>query len=751
MTNKHNGIAAPIPDPNETEKFLELLGIGKGAVDFRAFSDDRETKRMPSKKITSTFADCQKTLETLNQTGAGIFLIINQTDGKGQKSENIVRVRALFADLDGVPKENIARFPLVPTVIVETSPGKFHAYWVCSGIPLERFKPLQRALAALIGSDASVCDLPRCMRLPGYLHQKDPSAPHLVQIIASDRNANYSSDEIEAMLGSSPPQKPVKRSPATLATARYSLNTGYPDGQRTGALTHLAGVLIRQGLSDDDALEKLTIWNRLNHPPLPEPKIFKTFYNIRQADDRKLTDLQMKLRQFDDRFRLIIPGNMSAIVDEETSKHLKPQAFHDLMSHVTDGDRPVSRTWLKTTHHRYPDVTFDPASEPGGNSKGPDNTEPYNLWRGLAVSPAPGCVELYEKHVLEVICDGDIELFEYVMSWIAHLFQKPTELPEVALVLKGAHGVGKGRFIKPLEVILGTHFIECAQLDQALGRFNGHLADKLLMHANEATWGGNKQQEGALKAMITERQLAYESKYQGIQTLRNYRRVIISSNNNWVVPAAMTERRFVVLTPNDAHRGDLPYFNSLTQELENGGYPALLKYFLERDIAGFDPRNRPVTKGLTNQKIASLCPVGSWLFDALSNGEFSADQNNFPVPYEDFIPTSELWASYDKYAEKDRFRRHHVTTSKQLVIQIKEYLPVTNKRRTVDQGHAGVNELRGLVFPPLEEARDAFEAKLESPIDWDDALEVEPDGYSDPDEKLEGDYAEPSGDADEID
>lgn len=88
---------------------------------------------------------------------------------------NIVRVRALFADLDGEPVENIGRVPLRPSWVTNSSPGRFHAYWRVEDIRLVEFKPLQLEVAKRTGGDPKVCDLPRVMRLPGFVHQKgDP-------------------------------------------------------------------------------------------------------------------------------------------------------------------------------------------------------------------------------------------------------------------------------------------------------------------------------------------------------------------------------------------------------------------------------------------------------------------------------------------------------------------------------------------------------------------------------------------------
>lgn len=111
-------------------------------------------------------------LVKLNNQGYGIFFTVNETDGQGRKAENIIRVRALFVDLDGAPVDPVLDASLEPHIIVESSPGKYHAYWLLRNVPLDNFKPLQQALARRFNGDPSVADLPRLMRVPGFFHQK---------------------------------------------------------------------------------------------------------------------------------------------------------------------------------------------------------------------------------------------------------------------------------------------------------------------------------------------------------------------------------------------------------------------------------------------------------------------------------------------------------------------------------------------------------------------------------------------------
>lgn len=155
-----------------------LDSIGK-LFTFQTFGD-REKSNKLVKVLHGTLGECRPELERLNQMGAGVFFTVNETDGRGRQESNITRVRALFADFDIVDHDRQFDYFLPPSYVVESSPGKHHAYWILSDeLPLHLFKQYQIALAEFLESDPKICDLPRVMRVPGFWHNKD--APFMVR------------------------------------------------------------------------------------------------------------------------------------------------------------------------------------------------------------------------------------------------------------------------------------------------------------------------------------------------------------------------------------------------------------------------------------------------------------------------------------------------------------------------------------------------------------------------------------------
>ncbi|MBG6118546.1 MULTISPECIES: PriCT-2 domain-containing protein [unclassified Sphingobium] len=182
-----------------TTSFLSAIGRD-GPLSFRAIMDDKARKGMCVEQKTAPFDQAMQKLRCWNEAGYGIFVQVNASDGQGVTAANITAATCFFADFDGTPLENVDRLGIAPHVIVETSPGKRHYYWRVIGITLEQFTAVQKRLIALFESDKSIHDLPRIMRLPGFLHQKNPDAPTLVTCTVTEGLAPYPIDQFLAAL-----------------------------------------------------------------------------------------------------------------------------------------------------------------------------------------------------------------------------------------------------------------------------------------------------------------------------------------------------------------------------------------------------------------------------------------------------------------------------------------------------------------------------------------------------------------------
>lgn len=177
--------ACPVIDLDEARRFLDLLAPGE-PVTFQTFDDGPSPKRKWMAQVEhGTLKRRRKWLTRMNQQGAGVFVTVNATTGE-RKASDVVRPRALFVDIDEPAPGTLERLraaELPPSMIVESSPGKLHAYWLTDAVGLSEFEALQIRLIAEWGADVSGKDLSRVLRVPGFLHQKNPDAPQLSRIL----------------------------------------------------------------------------------------------------------------------------------------------------------------------------------------------------------------------------------------------------------------------------------------------------------------------------------------------------------------------------------------------------------------------------------------------------------------------------------------------------------------------------------------------------------------------------------------
>lgn len=167
------------PHMPTAKKHVEYLSRSRNSVElFQIFPDSDESNVRPQ-FLVGTLEQLWPKLVELNRAGGCIALTVNQTDLKGRKSENVVRIRAFFSDDDDNLNLPIPMDPPSFRVISKSGP---HKYYLCKGMLLSEFKEIQKTIAEVAQTDSQVCDLPRAMRLAGFFHMKDPKNPFFVRI-----------------------------------------------------------------------------------------------------------------------------------------------------------------------------------------------------------------------------------------------------------------------------------------------------------------------------------------------------------------------------------------------------------------------------------------------------------------------------------------------------------------------------------------------------------------------------------------
>jgi hypothetical protein len=114
---------------------------------------------------------------------------------EGGKAEDCASAMAVWADLDNPDAR--PRFPLPPSLVVSTSVGKHHVYWLLSEPcdDLDLIESINHAIAVQAEGDSNACDRARILRLPDYPNLKY-SPPQLVELWVNDPSRRYSIEDL---------------------------------------------------------------------------------------------------------------------------------------------------------------------------------------------------------------------------------------------------------------------------------------------------------------------------------------------------------------------------------------------------------------------------------------------------------------------------------------------------------------------------------------------------------------------------
>ncbi len=352
--------------------------------------------------------------------------------------------------------------------------------------------------------------------------------------------------------------------------------------------------------------------------------------DINGADSPYPKKTIVKLNEMNQEFASCLLGGKYRIIkesyDHSQKRHdisfLEITSFNNFFSNkkvlVKKGDghesKSIAKVWQEWKGRRtYDNVVFNPGNNTPKHS--------YNLFRGFPLKPKKGDWSLMENHLRVIICDGDSDLYDYLISWMARAVQYPGgKRPGVAIVMKGGKGVGKGLFANYFGKIFGEAFLPISTSKGFTGNFNAHLSNCLVVFLDEAVWGGDKQAEGQLKALITEPTMLFEAKGIDSMPLQSFINVIMASNEDWVCPATVDERRFCVLSPSSARQGDTVYFDDLCDQMDNGGVEAMYHDLMQQPYDMGILRKAPHTAGLVEQVTQSLNPVLKFWHSVLFRG-----------------------------------------------------------------------------------------------------------------------------------
>jgi hypothetical protein len=376
---------------------------------------------------------------------------------------------------------------------------------------------------------------------------------------------------------------------------------------------------------------------------------------------------------------------------------------------------PLAEWWFKHSGRaQYRTVVLAPGSDkvvqgPAGPC--------LNLWRSWGVEPKAGDWSLIGDHIVNVIASGNREFADYVFRWIAWSIQNPGRQAEVALVLIGEKGAGKGTLGEVLSRIFGLHTYRVDSPDDIVGTFNEHLQDMVLVIADETEWAGNDKYaayRGRLQGMITESTIQIHPKGLKRFQIRNCLHIVMLAEPGWVVPAGRNERRYAVLDVSPDRLRDREYFIRLRTQINGDGAAAMMHDMLRVPLGDWHPRDIPDallrSPAMRRQQQHTMKEEEQWYLTLLHDGMLPQSTDKLPRTSGSTPLLGDAWSKFPGL-------KYQFTAGK-----LRTFLVESKHRIGICCTKYEGSAWNGWTLPPLADCRTAFEA-IYGPQAWDTQAE----------------------------
>lgn len=297
--------------------------------------------------------------------------------------------------------------------------------------------------------------------------------------------------------------------------------------------------------------------------------------------------------------------------------------------------QPVHKAWLENPDRLEADVlTFQAGAKIMTTS--PDGRQALNLWRPRLLQNPPPLWEVWSYHFVAHIrwlFGGQGEAF---LDWLAHIEQRPGELPHFGWIhISRIHGKGRNWISGVLARVWAGHVAASLDLIGVLeSGFNNRLSRCMLAIIDEINEGGNQSYRHAqtLRQLVTAEVREINPKFGRRHVEYNATRWLFFSNHTGAIPLSEDDRRFWVVSHEGPAKGG-GYYTRLYSRLGDPEFIASVAHFLRvRDISNFKPGQRPPTTeakaeliALTQSEDDAICKelVARWPVDVITAAELN--------------------------------------------------------------------------------------------------------------------------------
>lgn len=222
----------------------------------------------------------------------------------------------------------------------------------------------------------------------------------------------------------------------------------------------------------------------------------------------------------------------------------------------------------------------------------------FNIWLGFKAKRVKANMKFVQPwltYIKEVLANDDEKTFEYLLNWLANMFQYPGEMNEVALVLYGPEGCGKSTLANFLhQFCLGSELtVAYPNVEAIVGKFNTLMAGKKLGVLHEllkCDRDGKKDME-LLKQFITEVNQKIEPKGKDAIMIKSILCWMFITNHIDCMHLTPNQRRIVAVTCSSRYMGNHEYWADFrTKHFNQEHADHLVSWFIDEYKMTYKPR-----------------------------------------------------------------------------------------------------------------------------------------------------------------
>lgn len=221
--------------------------------------------------------------------------------------------------------------------------------------------------------------------------------------------------------------------------------------------------------------------------------------------------------------------------------------------------------------------------------------------RAVAEISAKGqvAVDRFVAHI-DLLCGGRAEVRDWVLDYLAFQVQETGSKALHMLVLKGMEGDGKSFIGRVMSAVMGNDNVRKVTSADINGTYNYYAAGSALCIMEDIVIGDDPIVQNTVKTLITEPTVTINEKYKAQMTVPNTTNYMAFTNDPAAIPASDTDRRYTIIDTGfyslKSFEKALPcpreeYFE-LLHEVVDIYAGDMRRWFLNRDLSGYDPRGR---------------------------------------------------------------------------------------------------------------------------------------------------------------